>query len=316
MKLLGRLATGLEPDLEQTNSAKWKAGLRQGNWNSVLSELRSSSCVLLGAWQANSDKHEGHLLMRKEQKKTEHAEAVNNLFAQPRPGEDTGQGAMQVGGGSFLLSQDLHTRHLQLLKRWAVVYGMITQNVDRLHNRAGSSPIELHGTTHSVICLDCSSITCRHLFQDRVKSLNPEWALAIESVEKGALGLDSSFGMQQRPDGDVEIDERYWENNFHIPTCEQCGGVLKPNVVFFGDNVPKERASKAMATIKGGDALLVFGSSLMTMSAYRLVRAAYDVGSPIGLINIGPTRGDDLASLKIEAHCGEVLSRLLGMGSM
>ncbi|XP_057842395.1 NAD-dependent protein deacylase SRT2 isoform X2 [Cryptomeria japonica] len=205
---------------------------------------------------------------------------------------------------------------LATLETRGYVHGMITQNVDRLHNRAGSDPLELHGTTHSVICLDCNSITCRHLFQDQVKSLNPEWALAIESVEKGELDIDSSFGMQQRPDGDIEIDERFWENNFQIPTCEQCGGVLKPSVVFFGDNVPKERADQAMETIKGGDALLVLGSSLMTMSAYRLVRAAYEVGSPVGLINIGPTRADNLATLKIEARCGEVLSRLLAMGSI
>ncbi|XP_057842396.1 NAD-dependent protein deacylase SRT2 isoform X3 [Cryptomeria japonica] len=150
---------------------------------------------------------------------------------------------------------------LATLETRGYVHGMITQNVDRLHNRAGSDPLELHGTTHSVICLDCNSITCRHLFQDQVKSLNPE-------------------------------------------------------VVFFGDNVPKERADQAMETIKGGDALLVLGSSLMTMSAYRLVRAAYEVGSPVGLINIGPTRADNLATLKIEARCGEVLSRLLAMGSI
>lgn len=197
------------------------------------------------------------------------------------------------------------------------IYGMITQNVDRLHNRAGSNPIELHGTVYSVICLDCGSITGRHLFQDRVKDLNQEWALGIKSLEKSSPGSDASFGMQQRPDGDIEIDEKFWEDNFTLPTCEQCGGVLKPNVVLFGDNVPKERADRAMEMVTGGDALLVVGSSLMTMSVYRLVRAAKEkANSPIAIVNIGPTRADDLASIKIEARCGEILPRLLAMGSL
>lgn len=197
------------------------------------------------------------------------------------------------------------------------IYGMITQNVDRLHNRAGSNPIELHGTVYSVICLDCGSITDRHLFQDRVKDLNQEWALGIKSLENCSPGSDASFGMQQRPDGDIEIDEKFWEDNFTIPTCEQCGGVLKPNVVLFGDNVPKERADRAMEMVTGGDALLVVGSSLMTMSVYRLVRAAKEkVNSPIAIVNIGPTRADDLVSIKIEARCGEILPRLLAIGSL
>ncbi|XP_031280698.1 NAD-dependent protein deacylase SRT2 isoform X2 [Pistacia vera] len=148
---------------------------------------------------------------------------------------------------------------------------MITQNVDRLHHRAGSNPLELHGTVYTVACLDCGFSVGRNEFQDHVKALNPKWAAAIESLDHGSPGSDKSFGMQQRPDGDIEINEKFWEEEFHIPTCQKCSGVLKPDVVFFGDNVPKDRADRAREAAKECDAFLVLGSSLMTMSAYRLI---------------------------------------------
>lgn len=193
---------------------------------------------------------------------------------------------------------------------------MITQNVDRLHHRAGSDPLELHGTVYTVICLQCGTSINRDLFQEQVKSLNPKWASAIESLEGGDPGSDKNFGMQQRPDGDIEIDEKFWEEDFDIPNCQQCGGMLKPDVVFFGDNVPKDRADKALEAAKGCDAFLVLGSSLMTMSAFRLVRAASEASAAVAIINIGATRADDLVPLKINARCGEILPRLLGMGCL
>lgn len=122
--------------------------------------------------------------------------------------------------------------------------------------------------------------------------------------------------MKQRPDGDIEIDEKFWEEDFHIPTCQKCNGVLKPDVVFFGDNVPKDRADKAMEAAKECDAFLVLGSSLMTMSAYRLVRAAHEAGSTIAIVNVGETRADDLTTLKISARLGEILPRVLDVGSL
>ncbi|GJX49095.1 zinc finger, CCHC-type containing protein [Tanacetum coccineum] len=106
---------------------------------------------------------------------------------------------------------------------------MITQNVDRLHHLAGSSPLELHGTVYIVACLDCGFSFPRELFQDQINSLNPEWAAAIESLAYDS-NTDKSFGMKQRPGGDIEIDEKFWEEDFHIPTCSKCNGVLKPNV--------------------------------------------------------------------------------------
>lgn len=136
-----------------------------------------------------------------------------------------------------------NTAHYALasLERIGRVHTMVTQNVDRLHHRAGSKPIELHGSVYEVICLDCGTSISRESFQEQVKDLNPKWALAIDSLEEGQPGSSRSFGMQQRPDGDIEIDEKFWEQDFDIPSCSQCGGVLKPDVVMFGDNVPRER---------------------------------------------------------------------------
>uniref|UniRef100_A0A1D1Y4H6 NAD-dependent deacetylase n=2 Tax=Anthurium amnicola TaxID=1678845 RepID=A0A1D1Y4H6_9ARAE len=122
--------------------------------------------------------------------------------------------------------------------------------------------------------------------------------------------------MQQRPDGDIEIDEKFWEEDFYIPNCIQCTGLLKPDVIFFGDNVPKDTADKAMEEARGCDAFLVLGSSLMTMSAFRLVRAARETGARIAIVNVGETRADDFVPLKISARCGEILPRLLEVGCL
>uniref|UniRef100_A0A5B7ASA2 NAD-dependent protein deacylase n=1 Tax=Davidia involucrata TaxID=16924 RepID=A0A5B7ASA2_DAVIN len=209
------------------------------------------------------------------------------------------------------------TAHIALasLENASRISYMITQNVDRLHDRVGSNPLELHGTVYTVACLNCGFSFCRNLFQDQVKALNPKWAAAIESLDYDSRS-DKSFGMKQRPDGDIEIDEKFWEEDFHIPTCPKCKGVLKPDVVFFGDNVPKDRADKAMEAAKGCDAFLVLGSSLMTMSAFRLVRAAHEAGAATAIVNVGVTRADDFVPLKINARLGEILPRLLNMGSL
>ncbi|WCJ37828.1 NAD-dependent protein deacetylase [Euphorbia peplus] len=210
------------------------------------------------------------------------------------------------------------TSHLALasLEKVGRVNFMVTQNVDRLHHRAGSNPLELHGTVYSVICLDCGFSFCRSIFQDQLQDLNPKWAAAIESLDYGNPGSDKSFGMKQRPDGDIEIDEKFWEEDFHLPTCKKCNGVLKPDVVFFGDNVPKDRADKALEAAKGCDAFLVLGSSVMTMSAYRLVRAAHEAGAATGVVNVGVTRVDDFVPMKINARLGEILPRVIDLGSL
>ncbi|XP_066359088.1 NAD-dependent protein deacylase SRT2-like isoform X2 [Miscanthus floridulus] len=205
---------------------------------------------------------------------------------------------------------------LASLERIGRVHSMVTQNVDRLHHRAGSNPLELHGTVYEVICLECGTSISRESFQEEVKNLNPKWAEAIESLEVGQPGSDKSFGMQQRPDGDIEVDEKFWEQDFDIPSCHQCGGVLKPDVVMFGDNVPQERAESAKDAARTCDALLVVGSALMTMSAFRLARLAHKANAPIAAVSIGETRADSILSLKINARCGEILPRILQMGSL
>ncbi|RLM99348.1 NAD-dependent protein deacylase SRT2 isoform X1 [Panicum miliaceum] len=205
---------------------------------------------------------------------------------------------------------------LASLERIGHVHSMVTQNVDRLHHRAGSKPLELHGSVYEVICLDCGTSISRESFQEQVKDLNPKWAQAIESLEVAQPGTDKSFGMQQRPDGDIEIDEKFWEQDFEIPNCHQCGGVLKPDVVMFGDNVPQERAETAKEAARNCDALLVVGSALMTMSAFRLARLAHEANAPIAAVSIGETRADSILSLKINARCGEILPRILQMGSL
>ncbi|XP_044947025.1 NAD-dependent protein deacylase SRT2 [Hordeum vulgare subsp. vulgare] len=211
-----------------------------------------------------------------------------------------------------------NTAHYALasLERIGRVHTMVTQNVDRLHHRAGSNPIELHGSVYEVICLDCGTSISRESFQDQVKDLNPKWALAIDSLQEGQPGSSRSFGMQQRPDGDIEIDEKFWEQDFDIPSCSQCGGVLKPDVVMFGDNVPSERADSVKEAARNCDALLVVGSAVMTMSAFRLARLAHEANAAIAAINIGGTRADSIISLKINARCGEILPRVLQMGSL
>ncbi|KAI5672182.1 hypothetical protein M9H77_12546 [Catharanthus roseus] len=204
---------------------------------------------------------------------------------------------------------------LATLENMGRINFMITQNVDRLHHRAGSNPLELHGTVYTVVCTNCGFSLSRSLFQDQVKALNPKWAAAIENLDYDSRS-DESFGMKIRPDGDIEINEKFWEEEFHIPSCHKCSGILKPDVVFFGDNVPKARADAAMEAAKTCDAFLVLGSSLMTMSAFRLIRAAHETGAATAIVNIGETRADAYVPLKINARLGEILPRLLAVGSL
>jgi len=222
-----------------------------------------------------------------------------------------------AGWRRFTRAQPNASHHaLASLERIGRVHSMVTQNVDRLHHRAGSKPLELHGSVYEVICLDCGTSISRESFQEQVKDLNLKWAEAIDSLEVAQPGSDKSFGMQQRPDGDIEIDEKFWEQDFEIPNCHQCDGVLKPDVVMFGDNVPQERAESAKEAARNCDALLVVGSALMTMSAFRLARLAHEANAPIAAVSIGETRADSILSLKINARCGEILPRILQMGSL
>ena len=166
---------------------------------------------------------------------------------------------------------------------------LITQNVDGLHEEAGSRRlIALHGRIADVICLGCREVTPRDTLHARLEEANPGYA-------------ETHAAAEARPDGDVDLEDT---DGFVVPACETCGGTLKPDVVFFGENVPLPRVERCYAAVDAladtGGALLVVGSSLTVMSGYRFVRRAAKAGTPVVIVNRGATRGDDLASHKLE----------------
>eukprot|EP00891_Asterochloris_glomerata_P002079 jgi/Astpho2/2079/e_gw1.00038.165.1_t len=206
---------------------------------------------------------------------------------------------------------------LARLQRNGWVSALLTQNVDRLHHKAGSrGVIELHGTTHRVICMSCGDITHRDSLQARLEALNPESAAAIKRVDGGVIRRpDGDVEIPiRRPDGDVEL--RGADEHFQVPPCERCGGILKPNVVFFGDGVPRDRAERAMQLAQTCDGLLVVGSSLQVYSAFRLAKAAKAAQAGLAIVGVGPTRADALADIKQASVVGEALSRLAGLPEM
>jgi NAD-dependent SIR2 family protein deacetylase len=178
------------------------------------------------------------------------------------------------------------------------LHGLITQNVDGLHAAAGSTTvIDLHGEIAMVICLDCGERTPRKALQDRLALLNPGVGAP---VDPGHAEL--------RPDGDAIVDD--W-HDFVLAPCLTCGGRLKPDVVFFGESVPKPRVAASYALVDATDVLVVVGSSLTVMSGLRFVRHQVKRGRPVVIINRGSTRGDERASVKLDAGCSETLTALL-----
>ncbi len=174
--------------------------------------------------------------------------------------------------------------------------GLVTQNVDRLHQAAGSEKvIDLHGRLDRVRCLGCGALSPRAEFQETLARLNPAW-LALEAADA--------------PDGDADLDGADFAT-FEVPACGACGGALKPDVVFFGENVPRERVDEATADLDAADAMLVVGSSLMVYSGYRFAERAAASAKPIAAVNLGRTRADPLIALKVEAPCEEALAFLL-----
>jgi NAD-dependent SIR2 family protein deacetylase len=175
---------------------------------------------------------------------------------------------------------------------------LITQNVDGLHQRAGSRRlVALHGRIADVVCLGCRVISGRRELQERMAADNPGYA-------------DRHASATTRPDGDVELDDTA---DFVVPDCAECGGILKPDVVFFGENVPAARVERCYAAVDGlgaSGALLVVGSSLTVMSGFRFVRRAARAGTPVVIVNRGATRGDELATYKVDAGCSEFLTDL------
>ena len=187
---------------------------------------------------------------------------------------------------------DAHHSLANLEQRGRVVQ-LVTQNVDGLHQAAGSqNVIDLHGRIDTVRCLGCDRRSSREQLQRELEELNPGFA---------------SLDAMEAPDGDADLDDVAFET-FEVPACEACGGLLKPDVVFFGEGVAGARVQRAMAAIEHTDAMLVVGSSLMVYSGYRFAVAAADAGKPIAAVNLGRTRADDLLTLKISDRCATALS--------
>jgi NAD+-dependent protein deacetylase sirtuin 4 len=185
-------------------------------------------------------------------------------------------------------------RALAELERSGVVESLITQNIDRLHQAAGSERvIELHGALAEVRCLACGRLEPRDALQARLELQNPGWL-----EHEAALA----------PDGDADLEVSLTQ--FRVADCRACAGLLKPAVVFFGEQVPQAIVDEAYARVGAAEMLLVVGSSLAVFSGLRFVKRAHASGIPIAIVNIGPTRGDALAGVKIEARLGELLPTL------
>ncbi len=189
-------------------------------------------------------------------------------------------------------------RALTALEERGVVAGVITQNVDLLHEEAGTrNVIDLHGRYDRVVCLNCGVVISRTALAERLDALNPGFT---ESVGRVA-------DIEIAPDADAVIEATA---HFTVADCAACGGLLKPEIVYFGENVPKERVARAYALVDGADALLVAGSSLTVMSGLRFVKHAAKASQPVVIINRGTTRGDELATLKMNAGTSETLTKL------
>lgn len=201
-----------------------------------------------------------------------------------------------VGWPSFSRAQpgEAH-KALRVLEQHHHVDLLVTQNVDRLHQKAGHERcIDLHGVLDTVSCINCQLQMKRDEFQDDLLHHN-EW-LSYLSAEHAPDG-----------DADLEIDNL---SSMHIPDCSRCSGLLKPDVVFFGENVPKNTVLRSLQALTDADALLVAGSSLMVYSGFRFCREAQKTNKPIAIVNDGVTRADELASLKVGGDCGERLAKL------
>jgi len=200
-------------------------------------------------------------------------------------------------GWSVIANAKPNASHFALAQAESLgrVSHLITQNVDSLHQEAGSRRvIDLHGRLDQVTCLGCQKRLERSRMDALIEELNPE--------------IKKDFNVTFTPDGDAEVEATA---QFRVPQCPNCQGILKPDVVFFGESVPSPRVTEAMNQLESADALLVAGSSLQVNSGMRFARKAHNLGKPIVIVNIGPTRADEIAVAKIEAATSVALEELL-----
>ncbi|WP_426996085.1 NAD-dependent protein deacetylase [Pseudarthrobacter sp. N5] len=206
-------------------------------------------------------------------------------------------------GWSHLRHADPNAGHVAVavMEQRGLLSGLITQNVDRLHEDAGSvNVVDLHGRFDQVVCLGCRRTYSRRLLAAVLEELNPGFLQA--ALDSGAV--------EMAPDADATVDDAVLIERFVVALCPACGGTLKPDFVYFGENVPKDRVEKSYAMVDASGALLVAGSSLTVMSGLRFVRHAAKEGKPVVIINRGATRGDDHATIKIDAGVSESLAWL------
>ncbi len=186
-------------------------------------------------------------------------------------------------------------RALAILEDTGCMQVLVTQNVDGLHQAGGNrNIIDLHGRLDRVLCLSCNRCFAREEVQQALEALNPDWC---------------SHEAAQAPDGDAEPASEH-PDAFHVPSCPRCHGMLKPDVVFFGENVPRQRLAHALEQFQRADAMLVLGSSLMVYSGYRFAVAASRRGMPLAAVNLGRNRADPLLDLKLDCRCDQALSFL------
>jgi len=189
-------------------------------------------------------------------------------------------------------------RALATLEHGGLVTGVITQSVDLLHTKAGSrNVVNLHGSYAQVACLGCGYTMSRAALAERLEALNPGFTDRAEAVG----------GLAVAPDADAVVADT---SSFRYLDCPRCGGMLKPDIVYFGESVPKERVAQAYSLVDAADALLVAGSSLTVFSGLRFVRHAVAKGKAVAIVNRGPTRGDALADVKVHGGCSELLTLL------
>lgn len=178
------------------------------------------------------------------------------------------------------------------LQQQGLIGCVITQNVDGLHQKAGATNvINLHGYANDMVCMSCREITPRLEMHERSLKLNPDFA-ALEATAA--------------PDGDADLEADF--EQFEVADCRNCGGILKPDVVYFGDNVPRPRVEEAQKALEESNALLAIGTSLMVFSGYRFARQAHQNNQPVALLTLGKTRADDLATLKLNCSIKDVLA--------
>ncbi len=206
-------------------------------------------------------------------------------------------------GWSHLRRADPNDGHVAAatLERRGLLTGLITQNVDRLHEDAGSvNVVDLHGRFDQVVCLACQRRYSRALLAGVLEELNP--GFLADALAAGVV--------EMAPDADATVEDAELIAGFVVANCPACGGTLKPDFVYFGENVPKDRVERSYAMVDGAAALLVAGSSLTVMSGLRFARHAAKQGKPVVIINRGQTRGDELATIKLEAGVSESLTWL------